>query len=242
MDRSDQCSDADTLSIVRPDRQLLNPVSESAPSFTYTPFYCEENVYLLCKQLSLSGNADPNSTDRFVAFISNDEKQVPLFLQKASKRVDGLVVWDYHVICIQSRKDEESRLQHLVWDLDSTLPSPISFREYMAETLQPRLSSSLTLKRYFRLVHAPMFLRHFGSDRSHMKDSFGNWLSPPPSYDPIIAQDGTTNNIKEYIEIQATDQVIDSSLVESLYSRKLGVIVGEDKILDLFSWLSGFEA
>jgi len=27
--------------------------------------------------------------------------KIPLWCQKASKRTDGLVIWDYHVICIQ---------------------------------------------------------------------------------------------------------------------------------------------
>ncbi|CAA6662132.1 unnamed protein product [Spirodela intermedia] len=209
------------------------------PSFTYTPFYCEENVYFLCKKLSLFGIADPKSNDLFAVFISNEEKQVPLFRQKASKRVDGLVVWDYHVICIQSRRDGEGRVKHVVWDLDSNLPFPLDLSDYMAETIRPLLSSSFTLDRYFRVIHAPIFLQSFASDRSHMKDPSGNWLCPPPNYDPVVAEDGTANNINEYIQIHATDQITDRSLlVDSLFSRKLGVIVGEEKLVDLFSWIS----
>ena len=40
-----------------------------------------------------------------------------------------------------------------------------------------------------------MFLPYFGSDRSHMKDSVGNWLSPPPDYDPIIAEGLSMKNL-----------------------------------------------
>lgn len=42
--------------------------------------------------------------------------------------------------------------------------------------------------RYFRVVHAPIFLSSFASDRRHMKDSTGNWIAEPPAYDPIVAE------------------------------------------------------
>lgn len=42
--------------------------------------------------------------------------------------------------------------------------------------------------RFYRIVHAPMFLRYFASDRRHMKDSDGNWSAQPPPYDPIVAE------------------------------------------------------
>ena len=42
--------------------------------------------------------------------------------------------------------------------------------------------------RFFRVVHAPLFLRHFASDRRHMKDSEGNWTAQPPTYELIVAE------------------------------------------------------
>lgn len=42
--------------------------------------------------------------------------------------------------------------------------------------------------RFFRIVHAPIFLRCFASDRRHMKDSVGNWIAEPPVYEPIVAE------------------------------------------------------
>lgn len=38
------------------------------------------------------------------------------------------------------------------------------------------------------MVHAPILLQCFASDRSHMKDSLENWISPPPVYKPIVAE------------------------------------------------------
>ncbi|KAK1548790.1 hypothetical protein Q3G72_007683 [Acer saccharum] len=41
---------------------------------------------------------------------------------------------------------------------------------------------------FFRIVHAPIFLCFFASDRRHMKDPAGNWIAEPPSYEPIVAE------------------------------------------------------
>eukprot|EP00249_Psilotum_nudum_P009363 c21883_g1_i1 orf=170-517(+) len=68
---------------------------------TYTSCYCEENVYLLCKQLCTNRSTEPDLSDLFVVFISNENMQVPIWQQRAGLIADGLVVWDYHVICIQ---------------------------------------------------------------------------------------------------------------------------------------------
>lgn len=85
-----------------------DPLHDAA-SFTHTPFYCEENVYLLCKELIRAGLADPAGTDLYAVFISNEEKKVPLWYQKASRTNDGFVLWDYHVICIQAKQRRSSR-------------------------------------------------------------------------------------------------------------------------------------
>ncbi|QCD86596.1 Protein N-terminal glutamine amidohydrolase [Vigna unguiculata] len=60
--------------------------------------------------------------------------QIPLWNQKASKRADGMILWDYHVICIQIK---QGNVPSLVWDLDSTLPFPSPLPLYAYETIQP---------------------------------------------------------------------------------------------------------
>lgn len=42
--------------------------------------------------------------------------------------------------------------------------------------------------RVFRIVHAPIFLKSFASDRRHMKDPSGSWTATPPSYEVITAE------------------------------------------------------
>ncbi|KAH0454143.1 hypothetical protein IEQ34_016067 [Dendrobium chrysotoxum] len=246
-------------------------------SFTHTPFYCEENVYLLCKKLCMLGVADPTALDLFVVFISNDHKKVglvcifprhaltmykgfhsnmsidiaikiqndllhaliPLWNQKASKSSDKLVIWDYHVICIQivnQKNAEEGRSSHLIWDLDSNLPFPLPLDQYVSETFRLHLPLMSTYKRILRVIHAPIFLQHFASNRTHMRDPHGNWIAPPPNYEPIIAQDGSENNLDEYVRIRAADAMTDiNALVDGLYSNKYGVLISEAMLEAFFS-------
>ncbi|CAH9105524.1 unnamed protein product [Cuscuta epithymum] len=204
-------------------------------SFQHTPFYCEENVYQLCKKLCADGLANPDASDLFAVFICNDKKQVPLWNQKASHRADGVVLWDYHVICIQKRKDESS--SDLVWDLDSTLPFPSPLASYIAETTRPSFPLFSEFKRYFRIVHAPIFLKSFASDRSHMKDAAGNWQSQPPAYEAIVAEDGTLNNLNQYIQISCEDALKDltADAVNAVFVQKFGIVVAGSHLGELIS-------
>ncbi|KAI8562273.1 hypothetical protein RHMOL_Rhmol03G0022400 [Rhododendron molle] len=203
--------------------------------FQHTPSYCEENVYLLCKKLCTSGVADADGSDLHVVFISNEKKQVPLWHQKASHRADGVILWDYHVICIQRKK--ESHSSPLVWDLDSSLHCPFPLASYVSETIRPSFQLFADFQRFFRVVHAPIFLRSFASDRRHMKDSLGNWTAKPPAYGPIVAEDGTVHNLNEYMEIIAADVVsnVGSDSIIAVRSHKLGIVVNETQLEEFFS-------
>ncbi|KAK8628702.1 hypothetical protein V6N13_009285 [Hibiscus sabdariffa] len=171
-----------------------------ASDFDHTPSYCEENVYFLCKKLSSSGIADAHGSDLFI----------PLWHQKASHRADGVILWDYHVICVQRKKDGGT---HLL------------FSEF---------------QRFFRVVHAPLFLRYFASDRRHMKDSEGNWTAHPPPYEPIVAEDGSVHNLNEYMEIHAGDVLMNlpQDLTSAVSSQKNGVVIGEAQLEEFFSRIS----
>ncbi|KAG6430082.1 hypothetical protein SASPL_108143 [Salvia splendens] len=223
--------------------------------FQHTPYYCEENIYLLCKKLSEDGTAKPDGSDLFVVFISNEKNQakghtlfeifallngrvlyqIPLWHQRASHRADGVILWDYHVICVQRRK--ETSLPDLVWDLDSNLPIPSPLPTYVAETIRPSFQLFSEFQRVFRIVHAPIFLKSFASDRRHMKDPSGNWTATPPSYDVITAEDGTAHNLNEYMAMSSLDVVksIGADAVDTALTQKLGVLVGESKLEEFFS-------
>ncbi|KAL5708310.1 protein N-terminal glutamine amidohydrolase [Ranunculus cassubicifolius] len=214
----------------------LNSPSFTISDFIYTPCYCEENVYMLCKRLITIGVSNKDESDLFVVFISNDHKQVPLWYQRAGKRADGLTIWDYHVICIQRVKEGQVPFQ--VWDLDSTLPFPSSLAQYVSKAIQPSFHVYPEYQRFFRVVHAPIFLRNFASDRRHMKDSAGNWISQPPSYEPIVAEDGTVHNLDKYMEISSADATSSDDLTQRVLSESFGVVIGEEKLEDMFSRFS----
>ena len=55
--------------------------------------------------------------------------------------------------------------------------------------------------RFYRIVHAPIFLRYFASDRRHMKDSAGNWTAEPPKYEPIVAEGKMLGNVWKFVAI-----------------------------------------
>ncbi|CAL5422812.1 unnamed protein product [Camellia sinensis] len=203
----------------------IAPLNSS--QFHHTPFYCRECI-LACKKLCTSGVADAEGSDLFVVFISNEKKQVPPWPQKASQRADGVILWDYHAICIQSSP--------LVWDLDSSLPFPSPLASYVSETIRPSFQLFSEFQRFFRVVHAPIFLRSFASDRRHMKDSVGNWIAQPPAYEAIVAEDGTVHSLNEYIEISTAGLAKDIGvdLIDAVHSQKLGVTVSETQLEGIF--------
>lgn len=67
--------------------------------YTYTPFYCEENIYLLASAFHQS-NTISQIWDIYIVFISNESKTVALWNQKRSKDLDQAVIWDYHCILV----------------------------------------------------------------------------------------------------------------------------------------------
>ncbi|KAK4839123.1 hypothetical protein QYF36_019311 [Acer negundo] len=209
--------------------------SEYSSQFDHTPFYCEENVYFLCKKLCANGVADTDGSDLYVVFISNEKKQIPLWHQKASKRADGVILWDYHVVCIQRKRGGDSPC--LVWDLDSSLPFPSPLASYVSETIRPSFQLFSEYQRFFRIVHAPIFLRFFASDRRHMKDLAGNWIAEPPSYEPIVAEDKAMHNLNEYIEIRAEDisTNVGAEMINDVSNKKLGVVMNENQLEEFFS-------
>jgi hypothetical protein len=136
------------------------------------PYWCEENVWHLCADARVQDGAAE------VVVVTNADRRVALFHQRASPRPDGLVVWDYHVLLLSQRDDA-----WLAWDLDTTLGWPVPASEYLERTFPPELDS--TWQPVFRVVARDAYAREFGSDRSHMRGPDGTWLQPPPSWPAI---------------------------------------------------------
>lgn len=169
------------------------------------PFYCEENVWRLAYR-KLHASTDNQS--HFVAFISNDRKNVPMFHQLASESPqDTAVMWDYHVVLIGVDRTNKTAL---VYDVDTTLtPYPLSLDEYLRRSFSEKLSTYAPL---FRVIPAAFFLQHFESDRSHMYNAHTReWSAPPPPYQCISpsappsnnSESQSRSNLKHYLNFRA---------------------------------------
>ncbi|CAI0438294.1 unnamed protein product [Linum tenue] len=225
--------------------------SEAISEFIHTPFYCEENIYFLCKKLCENGKANADGSDLFVVFISNEKKAVGFLSNVFTKFV--LLIWDNghlaasfkkcHSMYVQRKRDgdDDETSSTLVWDMDSSLPFPSPLDSYLSETTRPSFELFSDFQRFYRVVHAPVFLRGFASDRSHMKDSAGNWNAQPPAYEPVVAEDGTVNNLKEYMDIHAPTETVAIDELTKMVLRqdqKHGVVLKESQVKEFFSQLN----
>ena len=164
---------------------------------SYTSCYCEENIWKLCEKIKKSDKLEHlfREENAYIVFISNDGKSVPLWNQSASDDAGGLVIWDYHVILII--KNEGS----VVFDLDTRLPYPCAFNHYTLNTFGSNENNfDERFHRKFRVTGIQDYMNHFASDRSHMKDTNGDWIKPPPSY-PCIKTKDSNHNIDTFISM-----------------------------------------
>jgi hypothetical protein len=125
---------------------------------SYTACYCEENTHRLIQRLVA---AHP---DVCAVFVSNTHGSVPIWQQRAGRAQDGFVLWDYHVFALaRSPADSVADpagadpaqaaampplpaappcaaagapcMPWLVLDLDTILPFPCTFPQYVQEAL-----------------------------------------------------------------------------------------------------------
>ncbi|CAG7832030.1 unnamed protein product [Allacma fusca] len=100
----------------------LKSVLPAASQCTYTPCYCEENVWKMCDRIRTEYPAEIDYCH--VAFISNPKRMVPMWRQKSGKNEEKLALWDYHVILFYNPDD-----RCVVYDMDSDLPFPTHFHK-----------------------------------------------------------------------------------------------------------------
>jgi len=173
--------------------------------FPYTENYCEENIYLLAANLQFHGER------AYALFISNLEGRVAMVRQRA--RPEGVVLWDYHVVLLSRDPDWN------VWDFDTTGEFPLSANDYLQ--LSFPIDAPDAYRPLFRLVEVDTFLRDFSSDRSHMRDASGRFLSPPPPWPPIHAE--LESNLTRFIDMK------DPSVGRVMTRAELGQLVGSQQ-------------
>lgn len=87
--------------------------------------------------------------------------------------------------------------------------------------------------RSFRIVHAPVFLSCFASDRRHMKGSDGHWIEEPPPHEPIVAQGNDFGIIimKQWTCFSLNKQTIMSYVVIEWYTCEWKKLLSQNNSL-----------
>ncbi len=140
--------------------------------YRYQPYYCEENAYFFCRDL-LDRGEDPEMLSAL--FITNQNRCCLLNHQKAAPP-GAPVLWDYHVILLQSHPPAS------IVDPDCRLGLTLPAMTYLNATFP--VGIPLSLRPLFRVVPAMEFMETFASDRRHMRYPDGSWHQPPPPWQP----------------------------------------------------------
>ncbi|KAJ3735469.1 N-terminal glutamine amidase-domain-containing protein [Lentinula guzmanii] len=174
----------------------------------YTPYWCEENVYLLIQSF-LRNTSLSEIWEVFAVFISNHSKTVALWNQKLSKEPGQPVIWDYHVVAVLRPRKFSSNLHSWVYDLDTRLDLPVTWNSKLERSYSSFQSCQHRNNSLFRVVSANVYLDRFASDRSHMlaRTPPGtlpnpNYLQPAPPYPPLRGpQCMSTHNLMNFVSM-----------------------------------------
>jgi protein N-terminal glutamine amidohydrolase len=187
----------------------LSPSRSAAPP-RYQAYYCEENVWHLAGEVSGA---------RWALVISNPERAVALWRQRAGRPPDGFVVWDYHVALLVQR--EPGSLGGAGWwvaDLDTLAGSPLPLAAWLRETFRPLPAEWERLSPRFRLVDAARYRAEFSSERSHMRRADGTWLQPPPPW-PAIDRPGAPSFLRWTVMGETGDDSLSLAELERRFSK-----------------------
>lgn len=171
-------------------------MSDESPA--YCPFYCEENVWQLCAHARVA------TAERRVLFISNAERRVAMWGQRAAPHPHSPIVWDYHVVLLL--RDGGRRWE--IWDLDAHFPGPRSALPWLRSSFD---LAGLLPARYaprFRMIDGADYRRHLRSDRRHMRLPDGSAQQPPPPWPAIMGEPPACapadegSNLERFIDTQ----------------------------------------
>ncbi|MGK5093047.1 hypothetical protein WDW89_13650 [Deltaproteobacteria bacterium TL4] len=164
-------------------------------NYTYTPNFCEENIWRLGKSLLAEGIPGEALS---VWILSNSRKQIPLYYQHPDRPLTP-VVWDYHVILIYT----ESSSQQWVLDFASQLPFPMPLSKYAESTFPLHKQLNPLYSLWIREIPIADYHRYLYSDRSHMIRRDGSCISPFPPQPPILGTpDFPPIALMDYINMQ----------------------------------------
>jgi hypothetical protein len=155
----------------------------------YTPFYCEENIWWLAQDPQLAAST------REVVFVTNAQRTVAVFGQRAGRGPHKGIVWDYHVVLAVHAPGGAQ-----IWDLDCIHGAPLPAAQWLAASFPAIDALPGELRPRFRVVPADELVATFSSDRSHMKLRGGRWRAPPPAW-PAIERG--PSNLDHFLDLDA---------------------------------------
>jgi hypothetical protein len=164
----------------------------------YQPFYCEENIWQLCKHPYFKKAAVE------VIFMLPKHKEFIAVWQSKMSKAEQPILWDYHVVL----HDINAKV---IYDFDTLLPFPIDAEKYFFHTFSLVYPAYLPL---FKVFQQEDFALNFFSDRTHMQNKKGKWLKPPPEWDS--PRPNTSNNKKRISFTEVLD--VENTLVGKTYS------------------------
>lgn len=155
----------------------------------YAPYFCEENVWQLLEEPRFAAR------EAWAVVITNRERQVAMWAQRAALVPGTPVVWDYHVVAV-AKGDEGFD----VFDLDCTEGCPLPFARWRYVSFDVARELPAELTPLFRVVDAREYRARFSSDRAHMRGPDGALLQQPPPWAPILPA-GEAPNLHRFLDV-----------------------------------------
>uniref|UniRef100_M3XPY9 Protein N-terminal glutamine amidohydrolase n=1 Tax=Mustela putorius furo TaxID=9669 RepID=M3XPY9_MUSPF len=168
------------------------PASPPRDACVYNSCYCEENIWKLCEYIK---NHDQYPLEEcYAVFISNERKMIPIWKQQA-RPGDGPVIWYYFFLLVRYH------VKSIGFSFTfQAIPLVNTLEDILAQLFKFCIHMHACVLWKFRVIRADSYLKNFASDRSHMKDSSGNWREPPPSY-PCIETGDSKMNLNDFISM-----------------------------------------
>ena len=162
---------------------------DSSEDPRHCPYYCEENIWQLCGDPRAAGE------EQRVALVSNPQRQVALWFQRAADEVGLPVIWDYHVVLFVLRGGR--------WwasDLDCVLGAPLAAERWLQATFAGTAELPASFAPRFRWIAADTYRERLATDRRHMRADDGGWLALPPDWPTI----GVGSNLMDWVDLERT--------------------------------------